>query len=101
MLHINHMISDWKEIYYNATDIVYVTSLAGVYVILYADVVLFLCIKGRGRREPVGGGRRCYRYIIYLYIGGRGHAGASRRGKTVLSLYHIFIYWRKGRGGSW
>ena len=41
------MIGDWKEIYYNATDIVYVTSLAGVYVILYAHVVLFLCIEGR------------------------------------------------------
>ena len=29
------MIGDWKEIYYNATDIVHVTSLASVYVILY------------------------------------------------------------------
>ena len=31
-------------------------------------------------------------YIVYTLIGGRGRAGAGRRGKTVSLSYDIFIY---------
>ena len=44
--------------------------------------------EGAGR-EPVGGGRRGYRCIIYIYIGGRDRAGAGRRGKTESITFHL------------
>jgi len=31
-------------------------------------------------------------HYIRIYIGGRGRAGAGRRGKTVLLLYDIYTY---------
>ena len=47
---------------------------------------------GRGRAGAGRRGKTGYRYIIYLHIGGRGRAGAGRRGKTVSLRYVICIY---------
>ena len=68
-------------------------------------VILYIYISEEGAgREPVGGGRWCYCVMKFLYTclyhGGRGRAGAGRRGKTGLPLYYINIHRRKGPGGS-
>jgi len=68
-----------------------------VYLYIYILSVAFLHIGGRGR---AGAGRRGKTVLlwygtfiyIYLYHGGMGQVGAGSRGKTVLLWYDTFLY---------
>ena len=50
-----------------------------------------LFIVGRGRQEPVGGGRWCCESSSF-YNCRKGPAGAGRRGKTVQIFTHSLKY---------
>ena len=58
--------------------------------------VAFMYIGGRGRAGAGRRGKTVLLFYIVIYIGGRDRAGAGRRGKTVL-LFYMFIH-NGGRG---
>ena len=75
------------------------TVLGHVYTYV-STIVLYFYIEGRGQREPVGGGRRCYCDTYILYIEGRGRREPVGEERRCYYDTYIFYILKEGVGGS-
>jgi len=83
-----------KKVYHNATDTVCVTLIVDLYV-MYAHVVLFLCVRRKG---PAGAGRcedGIWHYVLLNKRRGQRELVGVKTGYDI-----VCVKWRKGPAGA-